>query len=66
MDHLIEIAMANGAIAPKVCGAGGGGCMAFYCEDGRRSDVEAALAAEDGAHVLDWHVNPDGLIVKVS
>ena len=66
MDHLIEIAMANGAIAPKVCGAGGGGCMAFYCEDGRRSDVEAALAAEDGAHVLDWHVNPDGLVVKVS
>lgn len=66
MDHLIETAMANGAIAPKVCGAGGGGCMAFYCEDGRRADVEAALAAQNGATVLDWHVNPDGLVVKVT
>ncbi len=61
MNHLIETALANGAIAPKVCGAGGGGCMAFYCEDGRRADVEAALAAQNG-----WHVNQDGLVVKVS
>lgn len=66
MEHLIETALANGAIAPKVCGAGGGGCMAFYCEDGRRADVEAALAAQDGATVLDWHVNRDGLTVKIS
>ncbi len=66
MDHLIETALANGAIAPKVCGAGGGGCIAFYCEDGRRSDVEAALAEQEGAQVLDWRVNSDGLVVKVS
>ena len=66
MDHLINTALANGAIAPKVCGAGGGGCMAFYCEDGRRGEVEAALAAQEGATVLDWHVNLDGLTVKVS
>lgn len=66
MDHLIDTALANGAIAPKVCGAGGGGCIAFYCEDGRRSDVEAALAKEEGARVLDWHVQPDGLTLKVS
>jgi D-glycero-alpha-D-manno-heptose-7-phosphate kinase len=66
MDHLINTALANGAIAPKVCGAGGGGCMAFFCEDGRRDDVEAALRAQDGATVLDWHVNADGLTVKES
>lgn len=66
MDHLIEVALANGAIAPKVCGAGGGGCMAFFCEDGRRHDVEAALAAEEGARVLDWRLNTDGLKVTVS
>lgn len=63
MDRLIDAALANGAIAPKVCGAGGGGCMAFFCEDGRRADVESALA-EKGATVLDWHVNPDGLVVR--
>lgn len=66
MDHLIDIALANGAIAPKVCGAGGGGCIAFYCEDGRRQDVETALAAESGATVLDWKLNVDGLVVNVS
>jgi len=66
MNHLIDTALAHGAIAPKVCGAGGGGCMAFFCEDGRRADVEAALAAEEGSTVLDWHVNADGLVVKVS
>ncbi len=66
MDHLIDVALANGAVAAKVCGAGGGGCIAFFCEDGRRPDVEAALAAEQGCRVLDWHLNSDGLTVKVS
>jgi len=66
MDHLIETALANGAIAPKVCGAGGGGCIAFYCEDGRRPEVEAALAAQPGAQILNWHVQPQGLSVTVS
>ncbi len=64
MDRLISAALANGAIAPKICGAGGGGCMAFFCEDGRRADVETALAAQNGATVLDWHVNADGLVVS--
>ncbi|MBP9665129.1 MAG: hypothetical protein KBD94_10945 [Pyrinomonadaceae bacterium] len=66
MDHLIETALANGAIAPKVCGAGGGGCIAFYCKDGRRPDVEAALAAQPGARVLDWHLDPNGLTLNVT
>lgn len=66
MDHLIEIALANGAIAPKVCGAGGGGCIAFYCEDGRRPDVETALARESGAEALKWKLNPVGLTLNVS
>jgi D-glycero-alpha-D-manno-heptose-7-phosphate kinase len=66
MDHLIDVALANGAIAPKICGAGGGGCIAFFCEDGRRTDVEKALAAENGATVLDWKLNTDGLVVNVS
>ena len=66
MDHLIETALANGAIAPKVCGAGGGGCIAFYCETGRRPEVEAALATQTGAKVLNWQVHPQGLSVTVS
>lgn len=66
MDHLIDVALANGAIAPKVCGAGGGGCIAFYCEEGRRPDVEAALNAEQGARVLNWHLSMDGLKIAVN
>ena len=65
MDLLIDKALANGAIAPKVCGAGGGGCIAFFCEDGRKADVETALAAEPGAEVLDWRLHKPGLEVKV-
>lgn len=66
MDKLIDTALANGAIAPKVCGAGGGGCIAFYCESGRRKDVESALSSQPGAKVLDWHLKPEGLTVKIS
>ncbi len=65
MDDLIEKAMQNGAIAAKVCGAGGGGCIAFFCEDGRRKDVEKALAEEEeGTQVLDWTLCGEGLTVK--
>jgi D-glycero-alpha-D-manno-heptose-7-phosphate kinase len=63
MEMLVEKALANGAVAAKVCGAGGGGCIAFFCEEGRRGDVEAALAAEEGAEVLDWKLAQDGLTV---
>ncbi len=64
MDLLIEIAESNGAIATKVCGAGGGGCIAFFCEEGRRNEVENALNQQPEAEVLDWKICMDGLIVK--
>jgi len=63
MDMLVEKALANGALAAKVCGAGGGGCIAFFCSAGRRADVEAALAAEEGVEVLDWKISHEGLVV---
>jgi D-glycero-alpha-D-manno-heptose-7-phosphate kinase len=63
MDMLVEKALASGAEAAKVCGAGGGGCIAFLCASGRRGDVEAALAAEEGAEVLDWKLAQEGLVV---
>jgi len=63
MDLLVEKALANGAEAAKVCGAGGGGCIAFFCSAGRRADVEGALAAEEGVEVLDWKISHEGLVV---
>jgi D-glycero-alpha-D-manno-heptose-7-phosphate kinase len=64
MELLVQKAMDNGAEAAKVCGAGGGGCIAFLCAEGRKADVERALAAEQGAEVLDWKVAPEGLTVR--
>ena len=64
MDELIDIALANGAIAPKVCGAGGGGCIAFFCEEGRKNEVENALRKEEDAEVLDWKISMDGLVIR--
>jgi D-glycero-alpha-D-manno-heptose-7-phosphate kinase len=66
MDMLIDKALANGAEAAKVCGAGGGGCMAFLCAEGRKQDVEAALASEEGVEVLAWKVSREGLVVSES
>lgn len=64
METLVAKALANGAEAAKVCGAGGGGCIAFLCAEGRKADVERALAAEEGAEVLDWEVAREGLTVS--
>jgi D-glycero-alpha-D-manno-heptose-7-phosphate kinase len=66
MDTLIDKALASGAEAAKVCGAGGGGCIAFLCADGRKQDVESALSAEAGVAVLDWKVAREGLVVTES
>lgn len=64
MDRLVQKALDNGAEAAKVCGAGGGGCIAFFCSEGRRRDVDMALAAEPGVQVLDWKFAREGLVVR--
>ena len=64
MEELVETALASGALAAKVCGAGGGGCIAFLCEEGARESVEQALAASEGAEVLKWNFARDGLVVR--
>jgi len=65
MDRLVEKALSHGAEAAKVCGAGGGGCIAFLCAEGRRHDVERALI-EEGVEVLDWKLAREGLVVRDS
>jgi len=66
MDELIDTALANGAIAAKVCGAGGGGCIAFFCEDGKKQKVETALSDAPGAQVLDFRITETGLSISMS
>jgi len=63
IDRMVEAARAAGALASKICGAGGGGCMITFVEEGKRQPVQAALAAA-GARVLPFHIARQGLTVK--
>ena len=62
IDRLIAAARRNGALAAKVCGAGGGGCVFFFTEDGAKQRVAQTLRGE-GAQVLDVRVAARGLTV---
>jgi D-glycero-alpha-D-manno-heptose-7-phosphate kinase len=66
MERLVGTALANGAEAAKICGAGGGGCIAFLCAEGRKADVERALMGEDGAEIIDWRFSREGLTITES
>jgi len=65
IEHLIAAARRNGALAAKVCGAGGGGCVLFFTADGAKERVAQTLRFA-GAQVLDVHVAPRGLTVSRS
>lgn len=62
VDDLIGRARAAGALAAKVCGAGGGGCLVCYVDPGGAADVRVALAA-GGAQLLDFTIDAEGLRV---
>ena len=61
IDALEAVAMANGALATKVSGAGGGGFMMFVCDPADRIRLGRALIAEGGS-LLDFHFNPGGAV----
>jgi D-glycero-alpha-D-manno-heptose-7-phosphate kinase len=60
IDALIARAMAAGATAAKVCGAGGGGCLFCYGPPDKRPAIAEALAS-GGARLLDYAIERDGL-----
>jgi D-glycero-alpha-D-manno-heptose-7-phosphate kinase len=62
IDNLLERARFAGALAGKVCGAGGGGCLVCLVDPERKPDVEASLAA-GGARVLPFTIEREGLTV---
>jgi len=59
IDRMGDVARHAGAKAMKVCGAGGGGCVFFWCAEGARENVASALKA-DGADVMRWKPEPLG------
>jgi D-glycero-alpha-D-manno-heptose-7-phosphate kinase len=62
IDQLLERARFSGALAGKVCGAGGGGCLVCLVDPDRKGEVEATLS-NAGARVLPFRVETEGLMV---
>ena len=60
IDALIARAIAAGATAAKVCGAGGGGCLFCYGPPAKRAAIADALAS-GGARLLDFTIERNGL-----
>ena len=63
IDAAIDAAIAAGAWAGKVCGAGGGGCIVFLFPPERRDAIVAALATVPG-RVLDAVPVQNGINVQ--
>lgn len=63
IEKLVTAARRRGALAAKVCGAGGGGCVVFLCEPEARDRVAAAIAGH-GGQVLPARVARAGLSVS--
>jgi D-glycero-alpha-D-manno-heptose-7-phosphate kinase len=60
IDDLIDTGIGAGALAGKVCGAGGGGCVVLWTRAGRRDEVTSAIAAA-GAEVLAFRLRSTGV-----
>jgi len=64
IDKVISSARRNGALAGKVCGAGGGGCVTLLIEPDARKRVESAILAA-GAKLLPIQIDRKGVTVTV-
>jgi D-glycero-alpha-D-manno-heptose-7-phosphate kinase len=60
MDQLFRSAMRKGAMAGKVCGAGGGGCIAFIVPPAKKQSIIEELTS-NGGKVLPFHFVSRGL-----
>jgi len=65
IEALLDRAARAGALAGKVCGAGGGGCVLCLTEPSRRDAVAEAMAAS-GATVLPFALDSEGLRLVTS
>lgn len=62
IDRIIDTTRRKGALAGKVCGAGGGGCVVLLIEPDARERVEKAVV-EAGGQLLPMKVDRQGVQV---
>ena len=65
IDRIIEGSRRKGALAGKVCGAGGGGCVVLLIEPDARERVESAVV-DAGGQLLPMKLDRSGVQVNVS
>ena len=63
IDRIIASARRQGALAGKVCGAGGGGCVTLLIDPPARSRVEKAVTAAGGI-LLPLRIDRTGVRVS--
>lgn len=63
IDRIMSAAQEAGALASKICGAGGGGCMITVVEPGDRPAVEKALRGAR-AQVLGYGIARQGVRIE--
>ena len=64
IDRIIQGARNAGGLSGKVCGAGGGGCVALLIEPEARRRVEAAIEAA-GGQLLPMKIDRAGVRIRV-
>src|SRR6202166_2643386 len=62
IDAIINSARRKGALAGKVCGAGGGGCVVLLIEPDARDRVEKSVV-ESGGELLPMRIDRQGVTV---
>jgi D-glycero-alpha-D-manno-heptose-7-phosphate kinase len=62
LESFFEAAQHAGALGGRVCGAGGGGTMMFWCDRDKDYAVKRRLR-ELGGTIFDWSVDREGLLI---
>lgn len=60
IDKIVLHAQKSGALASKICGAGGGGCLITLCNPKDRENVITSIK-EAGAEILDFKLAKSGV-----
>ncbi|MCH7999946.1 MAG: galactokinase [Chloroflexi bacterium] len=65
IDNWYNIARENGATGGKIVGAGGGGFLMLYCENGVKPNLREAMT-QQGLHEMPYHIDFEGSKVIIN
>ena len=60
IDELVDVGKKSGCTGGKACGAGGGGCLVFYCKADRIDSARRAFRTA-GARIIPFRFDFEGL-----